>query len=324
MWGNKQGWIISACIFAATVVLYAVLLLGPSISSPTELTTKAGALDAIALPAVPMPSAVEGAGDPAALYQQAIDAYNADADSFDKYYASAGKLNTDGFKAIQPALDLLVQAAGSGKAPIFAKKPDAVVMYNPAQVSALKPAEMLGRDALRVGLQYNAAKNKEQSKKYLQAAYMLGYNMASERLVYHELRIGQDLMVSAAINLSTIDADHGADYKPVDAAFKDFMDSQQKFIDLCNPANDATIATNAGDVFNLAEHSQERMWRDEAIMMLGHFKYNAAQPGDQRGAVTVLNKIAAEPNLDPAVAAAVKAALALTIEDHRTSMSLPN
>jgi len=317
MWGNRLGWMISAGISVVTIIFYAMLLLGPSISDPTELTMRAGAMDPISLPGSPK-ALIEGSGS-ADLYQQAIDGYKANNDAFDRY-AKGGKLNSPEFKKIIPTIDLLVDAAGSNS--VFGKKAESIVRYNPGQSEGLKPAEELGRTAIKIGIQYNVAKNKEQAKKYLNAGFALGYAMCSERLVYHELRIGQDLMRSAAINLSTIDTEHGADYKSIDAQYKEFFEAQQKYMALCNPADDRTIARNAGDVFNLAQNSQERMWRIESIMMLGHLRYNAGQPGDQRGAESVLTKLAADGSLEAPVATAVKAAQAMTIQEHRTSMQM--
>jgi len=65
------------------------------------------------------------------------------------------------------------------------------------------------------------------------------------------------------------------------------------------------------------------MYRIEAIMMLGHFRYNAAQPGDQRGADAALTKLAADSSLDSAVKAAVKAAQDLTAVQHGNSQQMP-
>ncbi len=323
MWGNRLGWIISAAITVVTFVLYAILLIGPSVTEPTELTRKAGALDVLSLPGNPKSLLPSGsASDATDLYQQAINAYKSDPTAFENY-ALTGKLNTPQFKAVSPAMDLLISAVGATKSGVFAKKPAEVVMYNPDQSFALKPIEQLGRVAIRIGLQSNAAKKPDDAKKYLLAAFSLGYAMCSERLVYHELRIGQDLMRSAAINLGTIDKQHGAEFKSIDAQYKAFTEGLEKFRFMFNPSDDRAIAKNAGDVFNLAQNSQERMYRIEAIMMLGHFRYNAAQPGDQRGADAVLLKMAADTSLDPAVLAAVKVAQSLTALQHGNSQQMP-
>jgi len=277
MWGNRLGWMISAGIMVVTVVLYTMLLIGPSVTAPTDLTMRAGAMDALSLPGNPRALLPTGGTDDASdLYEQAMDAYHANKSAFDSY-SQKGKLNTSDFNEVSPAMDLLISAAGASKGGVFAKKPSAVVRYNPDQSEALKPAEQLGRIAIRIGLQYNAAKKPDDAKKYLQAGFALGYAMCNERLVYHELRIGQDLMRSAALNLMTIDKEHGADFKAIDGLYRQFTEGLQKYMFLFNPSDERAIAKNAGDVFNLAQNSQERMYRIEAIMMLGHFRYNAAQ-----------------------------------------------
>jgi len=318
MWGNKMGWMISAGITLVTIILYVMLLIGPSVTPPTSLTTSAGAMDALSLPGNARALVVAGSGS-ADAYQQAIDLYKADRMAFD-HFADGGKINTPAFETVKPAIDLLVDAAGSTGGP-FAKNPADVVRYNPDQSEALKPIYQLGRIANLVGQKYNIAKQPELAKKYLQAGYSLGYAMCNERLVYHEFRIGQELMRNAALNLMTIDKSKGADYKAIDGQYKPFVEGMQKYMVLFNPSDDRMIASNAGDVFNLALHSQERMWRIEAIMMLGHLRYNANQPGDQRGAEATLAKMTGET--DPAVAAAVKVARELTLQQHGNSQQMP-
>jgi hypothetical protein len=74
-----------------------------------------------------------------------------------------------------------------------------------------------------------------------------------------------------------------------------------------------------GDVFYLAQHAQERMWRVEAILALGRMKYfvgEGGRRGDQRGATRHLKQHALDK--DPVIRAAAKAALELTREQMRT------
>ncbi len=320
MWGNRLGWMISAGIMAVTIVLYTILLLGPSVTAPTELTTRAGAMDALVLPGNAKGLVVAGGGS-ADAYQRAIDLYKADTSTFDRF-ADGGKLNTPEFKTVKPAIDLLVEAAGSTGGP-FAKNPGEIVRYNPDQTEHLNPVYQLGRIANLAGQKYNIAKQPDQAKKCLQAGYALGYAMCYERLVYHEFRMGQELMRNASLNLTTIDKSKAAEYKAIDAQYRPFFESMQKYMFLFNPSDERMIAKNAGDVFNLAQNGQERMYRIEAIMMLGHFRYYAAQAGDQRGADAVLAKMALDSSLDPAVLAAVKVAQSLTIAQHGNSQQMP-
>ncbi|CAN5363815.1 hypothetical protein BH10PLA1_BH10PLA1_12480 [soil metagenome] len=322
MWGNRQGWIISAVITVITVVLYTILLLGPSVSAPTDLTTRAGAMDAITLPGNPQ-SLLTGGGsaDTAELYRQAISNYRSTPDAFDSYYKT-GKLNSPAYKAVIPTIDLLVQASQSSNPTVFSKRPDAIVRYNPDQFLAMAPLDQLGHVALRIGLQYNAAKKPDLAKKYWQAAYALGCAMVNERLTFRELQIGQDLLATSSINLGGSDVSNAAAFRGINASSPEFMKKLMTYMALFNPSDQRVISNNAGDVFNLAQNSKERMWRDEAIMMLGHYRYNAVNPGDQVGARKALEKLAGDSTLDPAVAAAVKVAQELTPEQHSNSQNI--
>jgi hypothetical protein len=77
----------------------------------------------------------------------------------------------------------------------------------------------------------------------------------------------------------------------------------------------ATLEQYAGDVFYFARHAPERMWRVEAIMKIGRYRYNAGRVGDQRSAIKVLKELSNDP--DPVVRAAANEAQELTIEQYR-------
>jgi hypothetical protein len=77
------------------------------------------------------------------------------------------------------------------------------------------------------------------------------------------------------------------------------------------------IAKNAGDIALLAQKPlPERMWRVEAILKLGRYRFDAARAADQRAVPKILKEIAAG-NRDPAIQAAAKAALGLTLDSYR-------
>ena len=214
-----------------------------------------------------------------------------------------------------------MQAGHISGATVYAKHPEAIVKYNPDQFEALTPLDELGRLLNRVGLQYNVLKPKPQpdmAKKYWQAEYALGYAMVSERLTFREYQIGQDLLRSAALNFSASEPS----FKAIDPAYRDLTEKVVKLMSIFNPSDPKVITNNGGDVFNLAMNSQERMWRVEAIMMLGHYRYNAVNPGDQIAANKVLEKLAGDSSLDPAVQVAVKAAQDLTSVQHGNSQNL--
>jgi hypothetical protein len=79
------------------------------------------------------------------------------------------------------------------------------------------------------------------------------------------------------------------------------------------------VGTHAGDVFELAKRSKERMWRAEAILALGRLRFFAgdgATASDQREATRLVTELA-ESDPDPIIRAAAIAARDLTAAKHR-------
>ena len=80
------------------------------------------------------------------------------------------------------------------------------------------------------------------------------------------------------------------------------------------------IRQHTGDIFEIANRSQERMWRVEAILKLGRMKFdvggNRGRFGDQAGAKRYLKSRVSDP--DPFIKTAAKAAKDLTIEQYRS------
>ena len=76
------------------------------------------------------------------------------------------------------------------------------------------------------------------------------------------------------------------------------------------------LARHVGDVFVLAEKSSERVWRVEAVLKLGMYKYYTNTPGDRRAARRMVRSLLNDP--DPAIQTAALAANELTREQYRT------
>ncbi len=325
MWGNRIGWMISAAIVIVTVGLYAMLLTGPSATLPTALSTHAGAMDAITLPGVPRSLVPAGGGeDGTSLYQQAIAAYKAQPSLYDPDKVGKVSLKPEDLKKLQ-AIEFILEAASASKATIFATKPEQIIRYGAAQFEALKPLDDLGRMTMNLGVRLKIAKKPDLAKKYLEAAFDLGYTMCNERVVYMEFFRGQEFMQNAALNLASVDTAHAEQFNAFPPQMKFFLDSKAftSFRDAIRTVDPKAIERNAGDVFKIAQDSEDRMWRVEAIMAMGHFRYMAVNPGDQRTVEKTLAKIGADSSQDPAVLAAVKAAQNLTLADHNTSAQMP-
>jgi len=323
MWGNSLGWGISALIVAVTVgSLVWVSRMLSQISDPTPFSTTSGAADALAIPAPPdgaLPDdspSNSGAVDTVALYHQAIDLYQKDPISFDRFLAQH---DAGDFKVVAPAVDLLRQAAGKNSLGIFAATPEEAVNYDPN--TPLKELKAVGDCANEAGLVKKVANDKDEAITDFQAAFSLGQRLADERLCYAELSDGIGLMDGAAIEMADIAKDNG-DQTKADAlnqfavALSDF--SNHKLVPIqtvLSSIDQPTIEQHAGDLFWLAQNSKERMWRVQSILALGRLKYNAGHPGDNRGAARVTTEIAGT-DPDPVIKTAAKQASDLTEDQY--------
>jgi len=99
-----------------------------------------------------------------------------------------------------------------------------------------------------------------------------------------------------------------------EARIKYIKERIQPVIRVIMTADQDTLEQYAGDVFYFARHAPERMWRVEAILKIGRYKYNAGRVGDQRSALKVLKELGTDP--DPVIRTAAKAAQELTLEQY--------
>jgi hypothetical protein len=92
-------------------------------------------------------------------------------------------------------------------------------------------------------------------------------------------------------------------------------DVVEPIYEVLTSADPAKIAANAGDIFRFATRSRERMFRVEAILKLGRYRFNSARAADQMAAPRFLRFLGHDA--DPAVRAAAQAAGGLTVEQYR-------
>lgn len=324
MWGNRLGWMISAGIVVVTIGIYGMLIFGLGETKPTKLTTQAGAMDAMEIPGNPRSLIPAGnGGDGTELYIKALDAFKSNRSA----YTGTAKLDAASLKKLT-ALDYLLQASNASKATVFATRPETVVRYGREQHVAIDTAYELGTFCNNIGQRLKANKRPDEAKKYFIAAFNLGYWMCNERLVYMEFWRGQELMQNAVIGLAEVEPDKEGPYMAWREELKQVIDSSTStFVakrDAIRTIDKRVLTRHAGDVFNLARNSKDRMWRVEAILALGHFKYRVGNnPGDQRAVKKTLEALAADDSLDPAARVAVKAAQELTLEDHHRAAQMP-
>ncbi|HTW95588.1 MAG TPA: hypothetical protein VMD30_12375 [Tepidisphaeraceae bacterium] len=314
MWGNRLGWILAVLSVAVICGLIAILLEMEQPTPPTALTADASNLDVIALPispqdAWPLPDADNrDAGD---LYRKVIDSWDDRQEQACRNFASSPLGQPP-----QP-LALLLQSTDCADMRLFQDDPEAVVNYDNAHppLDALTDA---GEAALDVGLSLGKRHDAARGLQYIEAGFNLGRNLYDERIVYAEFQDGLQLMAdaTAAVRLIEPGSDLAQRLTQFDAGRLDYVTNHVEPIWRAIDSADAgVIAANAGDVFVFAARSREAMWRVEAVLKLGRFRFDVNRYGDEALANRMIGRYETDPN--PAVAAAAREAKNLTIEKYR-------
>jgi hypothetical protein len=161
----------------------------------------------------------------------------------------------------------------------------------------------------------------DDARRLYEAVFSLGQKLFDERLSYAELDTALTLMAKGS-TMIRINAESSGGSAKADAV-KQFDEARIKYVkERIQPmvrvigSNDQQVLEqHAGDVFYFARHAPERMWRVEAILKIGRYRFNAGRVGDQRSAMTVLRKLSEEH--DPVIRTAANAAQQLTIEQYR-------
>ena len=309
MWGNALGWTISLLIVVATaagLVFFERHL--ANLTPTTDLVRDPAALAPIELPVAPTsvlpPSDSCDAGP---IYRQAIEEVLAHLDDYERF-AAHGR-TSDEAKRLS-AIELLTTASGCSQMSLFTRAPAEVIDYGPKP--ELQAIRLAGRCANRLGMLYARENRPDEAAKFHDAAFALGARLYEERLVLDELLAGLELMSESARAMA-----------PRREASRSFVTAYQQYdrtriqplrraIGSIDPG---VIEQHSGDVFHVARHAKERMWRVEAILKLGRMRYNAARVADQQGANRLLERLGDDP--DPVIRAAAHAAKNLSIERYR-------
>jgi hypothetical protein len=322
MFGNTKGWGISALIVVVVGALIYFMGRPPQITPPTKTIPVAlSSVSEVLKDADPAKLEIKPAGTDADghdLYVKIIDDYKENHFRYDKYKIAA---TLAAEKEKPEFLQWLVDAADCNKATLFGKKPETIINYDNEQDSIVA-LRQIGLFADNLGLYLITKKtNQDEANRYLKGAYILGERLYYERLRFEELTAGSNLMTGAAAGLQReAESQHDeARVEQLQAFQKALSDYDSKLTPVWqaisgiggNPLN------NAGDIFDVAEHSKEPMWRVEAILKLGrmHYMINVT-PADQRGAVRVLKQLAENADAYPVRVAAEKAR-DLKVEDFR-------
>ncbi len=329
MWGDLRGWIVSGIIVAAMGLLLVLSILPQGITPPTKTLTLA--MQPAVIPADPgrvMPAPAKEC-DAAENYRQAIEEYQ----SHEQRYDNWTKKIVEARDARPPAVQMLADAKDCAKMGLFSKSPNDLTVYD--ERGKLQAINEVGTMCNRIALVYAAESNTaaeandqakatasaQEARRYAEASFNLGRHLYEERLVFEEWSDGITLMIDATAALRRLEKD-----KAVTDAMDSFMVDNTEFRrgkvvrlwEVMSGIGEADKKKYAGDIFDVALHSPERMWRVEAILKLGRYKYSAATRGDQFGSKKAVAKLAADPGTDPVIHAAADAANGLTVEQFRT------
>ena len=312
MVGNLQGWILSAVIAVAGGTALWRFSQPPRVSEPSGVFPNL--LSKVALPIDPKsvsPVQMNGDCDAGEKYRAAINEFAANRPRYDKWHSDAKSA-----AAAKPkAVELLVEASDCGRMNLFRRTPEQVVNYD-AESEPLEAIERLGAMAVQRGMLLRKD-NPDEARRYLAAAFSLGYHLYSERLAWREFTAGVNLMTDSSKYLAEIEPDAGRARSITlfaEAADKYKLD-QLRLYGVISTTDGTILARHGGDAYALARSSPDLMWRTTAILAVGRMKYNTPNRGDQLAAPRELKGWMTDP--EPAARAAAVAASNLTLEQYR-------
>ena len=325
MWGNVQGWLISLVIVAIMGWkmwdLSQVAAMAPPSGQFKNLR------EPVALPIKPedaLPGVMTEDRDAGDLYWKAIEVYRADPTPYEKFEVT----KPERFKELK-AVALVLQGTSANNATIFIDRPEVLVNYK-YPWPELDALFNVGQVVNSIGHYYVVSAknaNEELARKHLHAGFSLGTKLYNERLTHGELMAGIKLMQGSADSLKEL-AKRKGDKSRQEAlqAFGDQTSSYytsrvQKLIEKILSAGQQDVGRHSGDVFELALHNPDRMWRTEALLKIGRYKYEkGGSYADQVWANRILKQPERleQPDLtkdkDPAVARAATIARDLTVD----------
>jgi hypothetical protein len=312
MWGNILGWKISAALFLLAVGLGAWLHVQMQITDPTELSLNPRNLAELSPPVPARPIVDQSVpGDAGEKYSVAISLFDDNADACEEFAQKP-----EG--PVPQPMQLLLDATHLSTANFFARNPGLLIDYQ-AEHPSLDNLGKLGQEMESVALLLNRSGKTDDGRKFLQAAYSLGENLYRERLNYEEFSRGIGLMNGATTALAEMEPAGSPDRKLLEDQQAATVAFDQKSVmpiyEILASADQQRIAANAGDVFRFATKAEERMFRVEAILKLGRYRFDAARQADQIAAPRFLRRLSNNP--DPVIRAAASAAANLSVEQYR-------
>lgn len=312
MFGNRLGWGISV-IIAGLMILFVWMIDRASITTPpTSAGLNPAFIEKLVLPVIPPQIVSMDQPCSANSYHQAIDTYLKDASAYRRLLDARKPQDLSSFTAIQKVLD----ATHCRSTGIFSGRPEAIINYDPDHPQ-LEALSNLGNILIR-----HALLNKDTPQlalQYYQAAFSLGAKLFNERLSYAELSTGATLMATSVAAMERLDDVQPQEIEQL-AQFRTTLADFTKSVlhpkmQIISAIDQKLVQKHAGDIFLLARDGKDSMWRVEAMLKLGRYRFNAGRASDQRAALRVLTRYA-DHDSDPVVRLAAQAARDLTLEQY--------
>jgi hypothetical protein len=317
MWGSPLGWTISLVLLAIMVLGLWWIEQAGAISAPTDLARNSENLRTLSLPVSPRTVvSMDKPQDAGPIYRRALGAVEEDEALYRRLFDSPRLYRGERLKAI----DLLIEATLCADMSLFADRPERIINYenDPRELQTL---EALGRLCNQIGLRDKEPMN---ALRYYEAAFSLGAKLFDERLAAPEMMAGMTLMGESAQGIMQAAAGI-ADDRRITAA-REFEAARRRYyserieplLRVLRSIDPQIVGRHGGDVYHIAQHAEERLWRIEATLALGRMRYFAGQggsAGDQRGVLRMLESLQKDP--DPMVRTAAAAAIELTPQQYR-------
>ena len=314
MWGNLHGWLISAAL-AILILSPVAWLAGQSrMSAPTGIALDPENLEALAEPMSPdeaWPIFTDDS-DAGPIYRQVIDSWTDDADSACRQFVQSP------IGDLPAPIQSLISACHCRQMSLFTESLSDLINYQDTH-PRLENLYAAGEWAYKAGLSLHQHGRTDAARPCLEAAFALGRQLHAERLDFDEYVKGVQLMADAAAAMCRIESPGSNLYRRLTDFQRLMSDYQDRRVtpiwETISSVDASVIDRTAGDVLAMATQCKERLWRVEATLKLGRYRYDAGSFGDQVGAIHAVHLLTSDP--DPAVAAAAVAAENLTIETYR-------
>jgi hypothetical protein len=314
MWGNLHGWLISAVL--AAVILAPLVWLGQmsGMSAPADVATNPANLKKLNLPVDPDEAWPIFTDDAYAsdAYLRLIDSWDVVAERECEDFVKAPSSQTPA------ALAALIDVRHHKRMELFASDYKSLISYDSDHPRLMKLDEC-GEWCYKAGLSLHVHGRSKEAEPFLEAAFALGRQLYRERLIFDEYQDGAGLMddtARAMIQTVTKGSELYDNLTEFDRQLGEYQDNRVMPIwAVISSVNQDVINRTAGDVLAFATTSEEPMWRVEATLKLGRYKYDAGTLGDQISAARAVRQLTLDH--DPTVAAAAAAARDLTIETYR-------